>query len=125
MMRLSNCQMSKKEKREPRGLVLAKRLIQQCDIADKHGVTDFLGYDTEVAQAQVIAIVKDGALIESAGKGDRVQLIFNQTHFMEKAAVKLNVEILDLKMVKQILLTLSVPMVFSFIWQKLTQEYYL
>ena len=51
------------------------------DIADKHGVTDFLGYDTQVAQAQVIAIVKDGALIESAGKGDRVQLIFNQTPF--------------------------------------------
>ena len=51
------------------------------DIADKHGVTDFLGYDTEVAQAQVIAIVKDGALIESAGKGDTVQLIFNQTPF--------------------------------------------
>jgi len=51
------------------------------DIADKHGVTDFLGYDTEVAQAQVIAIVKDGALIESAGQGDRVQLIFNQTPF--------------------------------------------
>ena len=51
------------------------------DIADKHGVTDFLGYDTEVAQAQVIAIVKDGALIESADKGDRVQLIFNQTPF--------------------------------------------
>ena len=51
------------------------------DIADKHGVTDFLGYDTEVAQAQVIAIVKDGALIESAGNGDRVQLIFNQTPF--------------------------------------------
>ena len=51
------------------------------DIADRHGVTDFLGYDTEVAQAQVIAIVKDGALIESAGKGDRVQLIFNQTPF--------------------------------------------
>lgn len=51
------------------------------DIADKHGVTDFLGYDTEVAQAQLIAIVKDGALIESAGKGDKVQLIFNQTPF--------------------------------------------
>ena len=51
------------------------------DIADKNGVTDFLGYDTEVAQAHVIAIVKDGSLIESAGKGDRVQLIFNQTPF--------------------------------------------
>ena len=51
------------------------------DIADKHGVTDFLGYDTEVAQAQLIAIVKDGTLIESAGKGDKVQLIFNQTPF--------------------------------------------
>ena len=51
------------------------------DISDKHGATDFLGYDTEVAQAQVIAIIKDGALIESASKGDKVQLIFNQTPF--------------------------------------------
>ena len=55
--------------------------LEMVQIADKHGFTDFLGYDTEVAQAQVIAIVKDGALIESAGKGDRVQLIFNQTPF--------------------------------------------
>src|SRR6056297_1900427 len=36
------------------------------DIADQGGVTDFLGYDTEVAEAQIIAIVKDGAQVDRA-----------------------------------------------------------
>ena len=51
------------------------------DIFDKHGATDFLGYDTEFAQAQVIAIVKDGLLVDSAAQGDSIQVVFNQTPF--------------------------------------------
>ncbi len=51
------------------------------DIADQHGVTEFLGYDTEEAEGQVQAIVKDGALVERAGKGDDVQIAVNQTPF--------------------------------------------
>ncbi|WP_299191144.1 alanine--tRNA ligase [uncultured Litoreibacter sp.] len=51
------------------------------DIADAHGATDFLGYDTEVAEAQVIALVKDGAPADKAEKGDSVQVVLNQTPF--------------------------------------------
>ncbi|WP_299631170.1 alanine--tRNA ligase [uncultured Roseobacter sp.] len=52
------------------------------DLADKHGATDFLGYDTEIAEGVVLAIIEDGAEIdalETAGGGAWV--IFNQTPF--------------------------------------------
>ena len=51
------------------------------DIADKHGVTEFLGYETETAQGQLLAIVSDTNSITSASKGDSVVLILNQTPF--------------------------------------------
>ncbi len=55
------------------------------DIADQGGVTDFLGYDTEVAEAQIIAIVKDGAQVDRATQGDSVQIVLNQTPFYAEA----------------------------------------
>ncbi|CUH68569.1 Alanine--tRNA ligase [Thalassovita gelatinovora] len=51
------------------------------DIAENKGVTDFLGYDTEVAEGQVIALVKDGMQVDKVGKGDSVQIAMNQTPF--------------------------------------------
>ncbi len=51
------------------------------DIADRHGATDFLGYDTESAEGQVLAIVKDGGLVDVASDGDDVQVVLNQTPF--------------------------------------------
>jgi len=51
------------------------------DIAETKGVTEFLGYDTEVAEAQVVAIIKDGAKADKAAKGDKVQIAVNQTPF--------------------------------------------
>ncbi|MFD0978604.1 alanine--tRNA ligase [Tropicimonas aquimaris] len=51
------------------------------DLADKHGATDFLGYDTETAEGQILAVVKDGAAIERAAKGESVQVVLNQTPF--------------------------------------------
>ncbi|EAP76177.1 alanine--tRNA ligase [Roseovarius nubinhibens] len=51
------------------------------DIAESHGTTDFLGYDTETAEGQIVALVADGAEVKSAGKGDSVQIILNQTPF--------------------------------------------
>ena len=51
------------------------------DIADKHGDTDFLGYDTEEAEGQVVALIKDGSEVSEAGQGDSVQLVLNQTPF--------------------------------------------
>lgn len=51
------------------------------DIADSNGTTDFLGYDTEVAEGQIVALVQDGSETEKAGKGDSVQIALNQTPF--------------------------------------------
>ncbi|MDX1781960.1 MAG: alanine--tRNA ligase [Thalassovita sp.] len=51
------------------------------DIAEHKGVTEFLGYDTETAEGQVLAIVKDGVETDKAAKGDTVQIAVNQTPF--------------------------------------------
>ncbi|WP_010138261.1 serine-tRNA(Ala) deacylase AlaX, partial [Oceanicola sp. S124] len=51
------------------------------DIADKHGATDFLGYDTETAEGQILALVQDGELAETAATGEKVTLVLNQTPF--------------------------------------------
>ncbi|MEO0343315.1 MAG: alanine--tRNA ligase, partial [Pseudomonadota bacterium] len=51
------------------------------DVADANGATDFLGYDTETAEGQILAIVKDGTNVEEAFKGDAVQIALNQTPF--------------------------------------------
>ena len=51
------------------------------DVADAHGATDFLGYDTETAEGQIVAILRDGAPVDSASAGDSVQIALNQTPF--------------------------------------------
>jgi len=51
------------------------------DIADKHGTTDFLGYDTETAEGQIAAIVKGSDQVKTAMAGDEVQIVLNQTPF--------------------------------------------
>ncbi|KUP92592.1 alanine--tRNA ligase [Tritonibacter horizontis] len=51
------------------------------DIADAKGTTDFLGYETEQAEGQIVALVKDGAEVREAGQGDSVQVVLNQTPF--------------------------------------------
>ena len=49
------------------------------DLAEEHGATEFLGYDTEIAEGQILAVVQDGALVDQA-TGD-VQVVLNQTPF--------------------------------------------
>lgn len=51
------------------------------DLADKNGTTEFLGYDSEVAEGQVLALVSDGAAIEAAKAGDTISIVVNQTPF--------------------------------------------
>src|SRR6056297_43339 len=51
------------------------------DIAEHKGTTDFLGYDTEVAEGQITALVRDGSETDRAAKGDIVQIVLNQTPF--------------------------------------------
>ncbi len=51
------------------------------DVADKHGTTDFLGYESETAEGQIAAIILGGAIADTASKGDSVQIALNQTPF--------------------------------------------
>jgi alanyl-tRNA synthetase len=50
-------------------------------VKDKAGATEFLGYETETAEGVIAAIVRDGALAESAAAGETVQIVVNQTPF--------------------------------------------
>jgi alanyl-tRNA synthetase len=51
------------------------------DIADSKGATDFLGYDTEKAEGQVIALIVDGARAEKIAEGGEGWVVVNQTPF--------------------------------------------
>jgi alanyl-tRNA synthetase len=51
------------------------------DVLDNHGATDFLGYDTEQAEGQIVALVQDGEQVDRADAGATVQIVLNQTPF--------------------------------------------
>jgi len=51
------------------------------DVEDKCGATEFLGYDKETCEAQILAIVKDGALVDNLAAGETGFVIVNQTPF--------------------------------------------
>ncbi|ACI55242.1 alanine--tRNA ligase [Rhizobium acidisoli] len=51
------------------------------ELREKHGATEFLGYDTETAEGVVQAIVREGAAAEEVKAGDKVQIVVNQTPF--------------------------------------------
>ncbi len=51
------------------------------DLAEEHGSTEFLGYDTEKAEGQVLALVRDGAGVEVAKAGENATIVVNQSPF--------------------------------------------
>ena len=53
------------------------------DLADRFGATEFLGYDMESAEGQVLALVADGAEVDRADAD--VQIVTNQTPFYAEA----------------------------------------
>ena len=55
------------------------------DIAEASGATEFLGYDTERAEGQIMALVEDGARVKEAKAGESVQVVLNQTPFYAEA----------------------------------------
>ena len=55
------------------------------DLAESHGATDFLGYDTEKAEGQMLALVKDGAAIDRLSEGESGWIVLNQTPFYGEA----------------------------------------
>jgi alanyl-tRNA synthetase len=50
-------------------------------VADAVGPTEFLGYETEGAEGEVTAIVKDGHLVDRLAQGDEGFVVLNQTPF--------------------------------------------
>ncbi|MER8506497.1 alanine--tRNA ligase [Mesorhizobium sp. M0199] len=50
-------------------------------VREENGATEFLGYETEQAEGLVQALVRDGKTVDSAGKGDAVAVVVNQTPF--------------------------------------------
>ena len=51
------------------------------EVRDKAGATDFLGYDTEVAEGEVRAVVTGGKEAGSLKAGEEGALVLNQTPF--------------------------------------------
>jgi alanyl-tRNA synthetase len=51
------------------------------DLRDEIGATDFLGYETESAEGQITAIIKDGARVEKLDAGEEGAVVVNQTPF--------------------------------------------
>ena len=55
------------------------------DLSEEHGPTEFLGYETEAAEGQVLALVADGTRHETASKGQMISIVVNQTPFYAEA----------------------------------------
>ncbi|MEG6509266.1 alanine--tRNA ligase [Methyloligella sp. 2.7D] len=51
------------------------------ELKEKTGATEFLGYDSENASGEIVALVKDGTSVDSLNAGDRGAVILNQTPF--------------------------------------------
>jgi alanyl-tRNA synthetase len=50
-------------------------------VLDEVGRTEFLGYETEEAEGQIVGMVKDGVRVQSADAGQTVEILTNQTPF--------------------------------------------
>ena len=51
------------------------------DLVEQHGATEFTGYSGDEGEGVVLAIVKDGAPVDTAEIGETVELLLNQTPF--------------------------------------------
>jgi alanyl-tRNA synthetase len=51
------------------------------DLKDKLGASEFLGYSTETAEGEIVALVRDGQVVDSAPVGAEVAVVLNQTPF--------------------------------------------
>lgn len=51
------------------------------DLKERIGASEFLGYSTESAEAEILAVVADGKVVDAAPAGAEVAVILNQTPF--------------------------------------------
>ncbi len=54
-------------------------------LRERIGATDFLGYETEIAEGVIAAVIKDGVEVERLEAGEKGSLLFNQTPFYGEA----------------------------------------
>jgi alanyl-tRNA synthetase len=64
------------------------------DLIKQHGTTKFTGYKTQhaddaVSEATVIAVLKDGKILDVANEGDEVEVILDQTPFYAESGGQL------------------------------------
>ena len=59
------------------------------DVAEKSGITEFLGYDTETAEGKIAALVQKGEAVPEVKEGDEVQIALNQTPFYAESGGQL------------------------------------
>jgi alanyl-tRNA synthetase len=50
-------------------------------LREELGTTEFLGYDTEEAEGEITALIKDGARVDTVKAGETVRILTNQTPF--------------------------------------------
>ena len=51
------------------------------EVRERTGATEFLGYETDMAEARVEALIVNGAEVEAASEGTEVRIVVNQTPF--------------------------------------------
>lgn len=51
------------------------------DLKDKHGATEFIGYGADKGEGQVLAIVRDGAVVDNLRAGEEGIVLLSQTPF--------------------------------------------
>ena len=51
------------------------------DLAERAGATEFTGYSATEGEGEVVALVREGQEVDSAGAGDSVMVLTNQTPF--------------------------------------------
>ncbi|MEE9141061.1 MAG: alanine--tRNA ligase [Alphaproteobacteria bacterium] len=55
------------------------------EMRERVGATEFLGYDTEVAEGEIVAILKDDEQVERIAAGESAAVVTNQTPFYGEA----------------------------------------
>jgi alanyl-tRNA synthetase len=51
------------------------------DVLQQSGPTEFVGYEDLLAESRVIALIKDGMLVEKAVEGDEIEIVLDRTSF--------------------------------------------
>ncbi|UCE72196.1 MAG: alanine--tRNA ligase, partial [Nitrospiraceae bacterium] len=51
------------------------------DVLQQSGPTEFVGYEDLLAESRVIALIKDGMLVENAVEGDEIEIVLDRTSF--------------------------------------------